>query len=97
MAATLSALCGLLGGIVIGAALAWMALGMPNAYAAWLGRKCWVRPLGRPDWVRHVIVAVSWNGAVCVRRLDRMDEDGYWIKKQNVRWRVRWDEPGEEQ
>ena len=94
---TLSAVAGMVGGLVLGATFAWMALGTPSPYASWLGRPCWVRPFGRAEWSEHVIVAVSWHGAVCVRDLRKMDEDGYWIKKQNVRWRVRWDAPeGEE-
>ena len=93
METTLSAMAGLVGGIVIGLAAALIALRVPNEYAGWLGKDCWVRPVSRPSWRRHVVVAVSWKGAVCVRRADRLDEDGYWIKKHNVSWRVRFDEP----
>lgn len=96
MTETLSAVAGLVGGLVLGATMALMAHGFGNPYSKWLGRKCWVRPCGRATWEEHVIVAVSWKGAVCVRRTDRMHEDGYWIKKQNVRWRVRWSEPKDE-
>lgn len=91
-----NAFMGLVGGLVIGAALAWMALGTANPYGRWLGCRCWVRSYGSSRWSPHHIVAVSWMGAVCVRADDRPDDDGYWIKKQNVRWRVRWDEPGED-
>lgn len=72
-----------------------MAHGSPNPYGDWLGKTCWVRPVGRPEYREHVIVAVSWRGAVCVRDRDAMDSDGYWIKKQNVRWRLRWERPRE--
>lgn len=87
----LSAVAGLVGGLVLGVTLAWMALGTTNPYGRWLGKTCMVRPHGRDKWEPHVIVAVSWRGAVCVRELARESEDGYWIKKQNVRWRVRWE------
>jgi hypothetical protein len=97
MTETLSAFVGMLGGLVVGVALAYMAYGHGSPYGRWLGRTCWVRPCGRPNWVAHTIVAVSWRGAVCVRRADRMEDDGYWIKKENVLWRVRWDRPKEEE
>jgi len=95
MDATLSAFAGMVGGIIIGAAIAHIAHGADNPYGDWLGRTVWVRPVGRPDYAKHVIVAVSWRGAVCVRDVERMQEDGYWIKKQNVRWRLRWERPSE--
>ena len=85
----------LLGGMFLGAAAHWMLTVERSPYASWLGKICWVRPLGRADWTPHVIVAVSWKGAVCVRPKVDMRTDGYWIKKQNVRWRVRWEEPTE--
>lgn len=88
--------CGLVCGAVI--ALAWSQIvrGLANPYGRWLERTCWVRPLSRPDrWRKCVVVAVSWRGAVCVREADKLDQDGYWIKKQNVEWRVRWAAPTE--
>lgn len=93
MDATLSAVAGMVGGMILGAAIATIAHGADNPYAAWLGRECWVRPAGRDKWRKHVIVAVSWRGAVCVRDADALDQDGYWIKKQNVRWRTRFERP----
>ena len=93
MESTLSALSGLAGGVILALVVAVIALKTPSPYADWLGKRCWVRPVGRESWAQHVIVAVSWKGAVCVRRLDKPDDDGYWIKKQNVSWRVRWDRP----
>lgn len=96
MTDTLSAMAGLLGGLVIGVAFACIAYWHGSPYGRWLGKRCWVRPCGRATWEEHVIVAVSWKGAVCVRRAARMEEDGYWIKKQNVRWRLRWSEPKDE-
>lgn len=91
MDATLSAVAGMVGGIIIGAAFATIAHGADNPYGAWLGCECWVRPASRDKWKRHVIVAVSWRGAVCVRDAEKLQEDGYWIKKQNVKWRVRFE------
>lgn len=64
-----------------------------NPYARWLGRTCWVRPWNSDDWCEHTCIAVSWMGAVCVRRTDTPDGNGYWVKKENVGWRVRWSEP----
>ena len=95
MTATLSAVAGLAGGVVIGVAVTLIVISVINPYAWWLGKTCWVRPCGKATWAKHVIVAASWRGAVCVRDVRHMDEDGYWIKKQNVRWRVRWDRPSE--
>ena len=93
MDATFSAVAGMMGGMIFGVAIASIAHVADNPYASWLGRECWVRPAGRDTWKRHVIVAVSWRGAVCVRDADALDQDGYWIKKQNVRWRLRWERP----
>ena len=86
---------GLVCGIFLGVVAFWVLTTPSVPYAAWLGKRCWVRPAGRAVYSEHVVVAVSWHGAVCVRRADRMDEDGYWIKKQNVRWRVLWCAPRE--
>ena len=93
MDATFSAIAGMVGGMILGAAIAHIAHGADNPYGAWLGCECWVRPTSRDTWKRHVIVAVSWRGAVCVRDAERISEDGYWIKKQNVKWRVRFERP----
>ena len=89
--------CGLACGFVIGLAWHAMAHSNGNPYGDWLARTCWVRPYGHPDrWRECVVVAVSWAGAVCVRDVARPCKDGYWIKKQNVAWRVRWEEPRRE-
>ena len=93
MDTTFSAVAGMVGGMGIGVAIASIAIKPDNPYASWLGRECWVRPAGRDKWKRHVIVAVSWRGAVCVRDAEKMQEDGYWIKHQNVRWRMRFERP----
>lgn len=84
------AFSGFLGGLLAGAGAALALTHLGNPYGHWLGRHCWVRPIGRAEWREHVIVAVSWRGAVCVRRADALSEEGYWIKKQNVRHRVRF-------
>lgn len=93
MEAMLSALAGLLGGIVIGAVWTAIAMDVPSPYADWLGKRCWVRPCAREVWKPCVVVAVSWRGAVCVRELARQDENGYWVQKENVSWRVRFGKP----
>ena len=90
---SLTAFTGVLGGVAAGAALFAVAHRPKNQYADWLGRECWVRPTSRPNWRRHVVVAVSWKGAVCVRDASRMDGDGYWIKKQSVPFRVLFYDP----
>ena len=90
----LSAFAGMLGGILVGATYHAIATRGTNPHAHRLGRICWVRPHSGKRWREHVVVAVSWKGAICVRPTDRLDEDGYWIKKQNVDWRVRWVAPG---
>lgn len=89
------AFAGFVGGVVIGAALVWVACVNHVPYSRWLGRECWVRPVGRAVWRKHVIVAVSWKGAVCVKNAENLNQDGYWIKKQNVRWRVMFERPKE--
>lgn len=70
-----------------------------NPYGYWLDRECWVRPSSRPRWRLHVVVAVSHNGAVCVRDCQRQEDRGYWIKKENVPWRVSFERstPGDEE
>ncbi len=93
MDATLSTVAGMVGGMILGAAFARIAHVADSPYASWLGCECWVRPTSRDKWRKHVIVAVSWRGAVCVRDAERINEDGYWIKKQNVKWRMRFEEP----
>ena len=90
---TFSAFAGMVGGMILGAAIASIASKPDNPYASWLGRECWVRPASRDTWKRHVIVAVSWHGAICVRDAERISEDGYWIKRENVRWRMRFERP----
>jgi len=96
MIETLSAVAGLAGGLILGIAITCIAKHHTNPYGSWLGRKCWVRPLRKPEWREHAITAVSWKGAVCVREIDRLGEDGYWIKKENVPFRVLFDKPREE-
>lgn len=80
-------------GLVAGAIACAMFARPTNPYARWLERTCWVRPWGGGDWREHVCVAGSWKGAVCVRRADTPDENGYWVKHENVPSRVRWSEP----
>ena len=80
-------------GMVMGALLHHVWCGTPNRYGQWLGRTCWVRPASRPRWRRCVVTAVSWKGGVCVRETDKLDRDGYWIKKQSVPFRVIFRDP----
>lgn len=90
----LAAVAGMVGGVILGIALTFVAHGATgNPYAKWLGRRCWVRPIRGGKWEPHVIVAVSWRGAICVRDAGSMDRDGYWIKKQNVPFRVTFRRP----
>ena len=62
--------------------------GEPNVHSRLLGRRCLVRKKGK--WREHVIVAVSWKGALCVR--DSRNDSGhgaYWVSKYEVPERVR--------
>lgn len=58
-----------------------------NPHAPRLGRACEVRNRGR--WVPCTVVAVSWKGALCVR--ERCGGT-WWIRKDQVEERVRWEE-----
>ena len=80
-------------GALVGAIGHWWASEPLSPYAKWLHRECWVRPISRPRWRKHVVTAVSWHGAICVKDATNPDAKAYWIKKQNVRYRVMWDEP----
>ena len=93
MRGVLGTLFGLMGGIIIGGSLAWVSDATASPYGEWLGHTCWVHPIGVGEWREHVIVAVSWKGAICVKRSDRLDQDGYWIKHYNVPKRVRFERP----
>lgn len=82
-------------GAVCGAAILWLiedrrGIHGRNPYGSWLSRECWIRPRGRETWRKHVIVAVSHKGAVCVREITRRNDTGYWIKKENVPIRLRF-------
>lgn len=87
-------LCGSFGA-VCGAAIQWLleerhGNHARNPFSHWLDRECWVRPCARETWRRHVIIAVSHKGAICVRERARQDQKGYWIKKENVPQRMRF-------
>lgn len=91
------AFAGFAGGMTLGVAVAVALMiadrGSRSVYSDWLGRTCWVRPLsGRGEWEEHVVVAVSWKGAVCVRGVDNLDGTGYWISKKSVPFRVSFED-----
>lgn len=88
-------------GAVCGASILWLVedrrgIHGRNPYGSWLDRECWVRPCSRETWRRHVIIAVSHKGAICVREITRRNESGYWIKKENVPARMRFSVGGDE-
>lgn len=61
-----------------------------NPHAPMLGRE--VEALfykGSKYWERCIVVAVSWKGAVCVRKAAYPTAKGNWISKDEVRDRVR--------
>ena len=60
-----------------------------NPYAHLLGRVVEVKVYQASDWERMVVVAVSWHGAVCVRRVADMESRGRWIRKELAPDRVR--------
>ena len=93
MTTVITTLMALMGGLVLGGAMSWASESTACPYGEWLGQTCWVHPLGVGEWREHVIVAVSWKGAVCVKRSDALDQDGYWIKHYNVPKRVRFERP----
>ena len=60
-----------------------------NPYARLLGKTVEAKVYEGSDWERMVIIAVSWKGAVCVRRELDMVAPGRWIHKSKVPCRVR--------
>ena len=91
------AFAGFAGGMALGFAFAAALMAADRGgrpiYSDWLGRTCWVRPLnGRGEWEEHVVVAVSWKGAVCVRNAENLDGTGYWISKRSVPFRVSFED-----
>ena len=93
IAAVMSVVVGLVGGMVLGAVITHMAYSMRDPYTNWLDRECWVRPMDRESWTRCVVVDASRHGCLRVRDLERPESNGYWIKAENVSWRVRLDDP----
>lgn len=63
---------------------------MASPYATRLGRTCWVLDLFDGEWHECVCIAVSWHGAVCVRKKEHMDKNGFWVPKDTVGERVKW-------
>lgn len=60
-----------------------------NPHARLLGQVVEAKIYEASDWERMVVVAVSWEGAVCVRRLSNMRGRGRWIPKDKAPHRVR--------
>lgn len=64
-----------------------------NPYARLLGRTVLVKKHDASEWEPCVVVAVSWKGAVRVRRISEMTDDGhgngFWIRKDAAPYRVR--------
>lgn len=60
-----------------------------NKYAHLLGRTVEAKVYEASSWERMVIVAVSWQGAVCVRPVRDMRTKGRWIRKNLVPSRIR--------
>ncbi len=60
-----------------------------NPHAHLLGRVVECRVYEASDWERYIVVAVSWEGAVCVRRESTPKITGRWIPKDKAPERVR--------
>lgn len=64
-----------------------------NPYARMLGRTVLVKKHDASEWEPCVVVAVSWKGALRVRRLSEMSDvghgNGFWIRKELAPYRVR--------
>lgn len=80
----------------IAAAEGWMAeyerlksVTPKNPYAHLLGRVVEARVYEASDWERMIVVAVSWKGAVAVRRVADPDSKARWIRKDVTKERVR--------
>lgn len=58
-----------------------------NPYARLLGQEVEVRKYEASGWERCVVTAVSWHGAVCVRR--RNDAKGFWVDSERAPTHVR--------
>ena len=80
----------------IAAAEGWMAeyerlksVTPKNPYAHLLGKEVEAKVYEGSEWERMVIVAVSWKGAVAVRRVADSESKARWIRKDVTRERVR--------
>lgn len=80
----------------IAAAEGWMAeyerlksVAPKNPYAHLLGKEVEARVYEASDWERMVVVAVSWKGAVAVRRVSDPGSKARWIHKSKTAERVR--------
>ena len=60
-----------------------------SPFAHLLGKTVEAKVYEASEWERMVVVAVSWQGAVCVRPEGDMRTKGRWIRKEVVPSRVR--------
>lgn len=60
-----------------------------NKYAHLLGKTVEAKVYEASKWERMVVVAVSWQGAVCVRPERDMRTKARWIRKELVPSRIR--------
>lgn len=60
-----------------------------NPYAHLLGKVVEAKVYEASSWERMVVVAVSWKGAVAVRRVSDPEGKARWIRKNQTRERVR--------
>lgn len=61
-----------------------------NPHAWMLGRRARVRKYEASEWELCDIVAVSWRGSVCARRVSDPDGKGFWIGWRKVPTHVRF-------
>ena len=61
-----------------------------NPHSWMLGRRARVRKYEASEWELCDIVAVSWRGSVCARRVADPDGKGFWVVRSKVPTHVRF-------
>ena len=61
----------------------------PSPYARLLGRHVAAKKYESSEWERYVVVAVSWQGSLRLRKDSEVDRNGFWIHWDKVDTRVR--------
>lgn len=61
-----------------------------NPFAWMLGRRVRARKYEACEWELCDVIAVSWHGSVCLRRVCDPDGKGFWVKANRVQTHVRF-------